>query len=129
MDLVDFYRIRFGEGKSKTYINAINNLADSLAAYSLICYILQIKDRHNANILINQKDGSLVHIDFGFILASRLLNFETAPFKITGDIIRLLGGLEGEGFRRFRERMIEGYQALHEDNEKILILVQMLAQS
>ena len=40
MDLVDFYRIRFGEEKSKSYINAINNLADSLAAYSLVCYIL-----------------------------------------------------------------------------------------
>merc|ERR1712146_197765 len=80
--------------------------------YSLVCYILQIKDRHNANILINQNDGSLVHIDFGFILASRLLNFETAPFKITGDIIRLLGGLEGKGFKRFRERMVEGYMAL-----------------
>jgi phosphatidylinositol 4-kinase len=53
MDLVDFYRIKFGECKSKTYKQAINNLADSLAAYSLVCYILQIKDRHNANILID----------------------------------------------------------------------------
>lgn len=129
LDLVDFYKIKFGEPKSKNYKQAINNLADSLAAYSLVCYILQIKDRHNANILINQNDGSLIHIDFGFILASRLLNFETAPFKITGDIIRLLGGLEGDGFKRFRERMIEGYQALHEDNEKIIILVKILAQS
>ena len=59
-------------------------------------------------------------------MASRLLNFETAPFKITGDIIRLLGGLEGEGFKRFRNGMIEGYQALHEDNEKLIILVKML---
>jgi len=129
MDLCDFYRMKFGEIKSKTYKSAINCLADSLAAYSLVCYILQIKDRHNANILINEKDGSMVHIDFGFILASRLLNFETAPFKITGDIIRLLGGLEGDGFKRFRERMIEGFQALHEDNEKIVILVKILAQS
>ena len=79
--------------------------------------------------MINQKDGSLIHIDFGFILASRLLNFETAPFKITGDIIRLLGGLEGEGFKRFREAMIDGFQALHEENEKIMILVKMLAKS
>jgi phosphatidylinositol 4-kinase len=69
----------------------------------------------------------LIHIDFGFILASRLLNFETAPFKITGDIIRLLGGLEGNGFKRFRNRMIEGFQALHEENEKLIILVKMLA--
>lgn len=123
MDLVDFYKLKFGS----QFKSAVNNLADSLAAYSLVCYILQIKDRHNANILINQKDGSLIHIDFGFILASRLLNFETAPFKITGDIIRLLGGLEGEGFKRFREAMIDGFQALHEDNEKIMILVKMLA--
>ena len=129
LDLIDFYQIKFGEPKSKTYKQAIDNLADSLAAYSLVCYILQIKDRHNGNILIHEKDGSLIHIDFGFILASRLLNFETAPFKITGDIIRLLGGMNGDGFKRFRERMIEGYQALHEDNEKIIILVKMLAQS
>jgi phosphatidylinositol 4-kinase B len=95
----------------------------------LVCYILQIKDRHNGNILVHEGDGSLIHIDFGFILASRLLNFETAPFKITGDIIRLLGGMNGSGFRRFRERMIEGYQALHEDNEKIIILVKILAKS
>ena len=129
MDLVDFYRIRFGNPDSKSYKQAIHNLADSLAAYSLVCYFLQIKDRHNANIIISVKDGSLIHIDFGFILASRLLNFEMAPFKITGDTIRLLGGLEGEGFRRFRDRMIEGFQALHEDCEKLIILVKMLAKS
>jgi phosphatidylinositol kinase/protein kinase (PI-3 family) len=40
MDLVDFYRIRFGNPHSNTYKFAINNLADSLAAYSLVCYIL-----------------------------------------------------------------------------------------
>ena len=71
-------------------------------------------------------DGSLIHIDFGFILNSRLVNFETAPFKITSDIIKLLGGHKGDGFKRFRNRMIEGYSALHEDNEKIIILVQMM---
>lgn len=31
------------------------SFAQSLAAYSLICYLLQVKDRHNANILIDQK--------------------------------------------------------------------------
>lgn len=113
VDLAQVYAIRFGDprygGSELKYKEAICNLADSLAAYSLVCYILQIKDRHNANILINMIDGRLIHIDFGFILNSRLLNFEVAPFKITNDIIRLLGGPEGEGFKRFRERMIEGY--------------------
>ena len=129
MDLVDFYHMRFGDASSSSHKQAVKNLADSLAAYSLVCYILQIKDRHNGNIMISVKDGSLIHIDFGFILASRLLNFEMAPFKISGDVIRLLGGPKGEGFCRFRAKMIDGYQALHEDNEKILILVKMIAQS
>lgn len=40
MYLDDFYRMKFGQEKSKTYTSAINNLADSLAAYSLVCYIL-----------------------------------------------------------------------------------------
>ena len=133
VSLYDFYQVKFNNSldanHKKIYQSAINNLADSLAAYSLICYILQIKDRHNGNILINQNNGQLVHIDFGFILTSRLMNLEVAPFKITHDIIKLLGGLEGVGFKRFRDRMVEGYQALHEDNEKIVILVQMVAQS
>jgi len=74
-------------------------------------------------------NGKLVHIDFGFILSSRMVNFETAPFKITNDVIQLLGGIEGEGFKRFREKMAEGFQAIHQDNEKIIVLVQMLGQS
>jgi phosphatidylinositol 4-kinase B len=36
MDLVDFYKLKFGS----QFKNAVNNLADSLAAYSLVCYIL-----------------------------------------------------------------------------------------
>jgi len=40
LDLVDFYKMRFGEPNTKTYKMAIENLTDSLAAYSLVCYIL-----------------------------------------------------------------------------------------
>ena len=41
----------------------------SLAGYSLVTYFLQVKDRHNGNILLH-RDGSIIHIDFGFFLSN-----------------------------------------------------------
>ena len=48
---------------------ARENFCQSLAAYCLVCYFLQVKDRHNGNILLT-KDGYLLHIDFGFFLSN-----------------------------------------------------------
>ena len=69
---------------SSNFEEAQKNFTESLAAYSLISYILQIRDRHNGNILLDM-NGNIIHIDFGFILgiSPGNLRFENAPFKLT----------------------------------------------
>jgi len=76
---------------------AQDNFLRSLVGYSLVCYILQIKDRHNANILLD-REGHIMHIDFGFVLGDmpkmgRVPLFsERAPFKLSNEFWEVLGG-------------------------------------
>ena len=68
-DLKHFFEEHFGQPGSDSYENSKANFVESLAAYSIVCYLLQIKDRHNGNILLDNK-GHLIHIDFGFFFLS-----------------------------------------------------------
>ena len=76
--------------------------------------------------MLLDKEGHLIHIDFGFMLTDapgRGLQFETAPFKLSADFVQILGGPDGEGFRRFRNSMVAGMQALNKHSAKIILLV------
>lgn len=65
MTLNDFFNKHFKNNLAK----AKRNFLRSLAGYSLVTYFLQVKDRHNGNILLH-RDGSIIHIDFGFFLSN-----------------------------------------------------------
>ena len=128
--LHDFYLYNFGNGdpNSLSYKRAMNNYVASLAGYSLVCYFLQIKDRHNGNILIDN-EGHLVHIDFGFLLSNapgKGLKFENAPFKLSRDMVDCLGGIEGKYFSDFRKLLHKGFKAVNKHRLKISILVEMM---
>jgi phosphatidylinositol 4-kinase len=80
-----------------SFEQAQDNFLRSLVGYSLLCYVLQIKDRHNGNILLD-RFGHIMHIDFGFVLGDTpkmgkvpIFN-ERAPFKLSTEFWEVLGG-------------------------------------
>jgi len=125
--LEEYFTMAYGSKTSKMYQKAVKNFMQSLAGYSVICYLLQIKDRHNGNILL-ETDGHLVHIDFGFLLtiSPGNINFENAPFKITTEYINLLGGTDSKMFKRFKLLFFKAFMCARQNYEKIVLLIEMM---
>ena len=97
MSLKDFFDKFYKDDKGK----GKKNFMRSLAGYSLVTYFLQVKDRHNGNILLH-RDGSLIHIDFGFFLTNapgKGVELEKkVPFKLLSAYVEVLGSLNSEMF-------------------------------
>ena len=130
ISLRDFFIYYFGKGSGNNpeYKKAMTNFVESLAGYSLVTYFLQIKDRHNGNILIDN-EGHIIHIDFGFLLSNapgKGLKFENAPFKLSNDMVECMGGINGHYFKLFRKLLKQGFYAIHQHKQKIIILVEMM---
>ena len=68
-NLYDHFVQTFGDPHMPRFRRARRHFMESLAGYAIVSYLLQIKDRHNGNILVDT-EGHLIHIDFGFIPVS-----------------------------------------------------------
>jgi phosphatidylinositol 4-kinase len=104
------------------------NFMRSLAGYSIICYVLQIKDRHNGNILLDRR-GHIQHIDFGFLLTNSPggnIGFEAAPFKLTAEMVQVLGGPRSSLFTSYRKLCIRAFLAARKYRDRIILLVEMM---
>jgi phosphatidylinositol 4-kinase B len=127
--LKDHFIKTFGEPETETYRAAVDAFTASLAAYSVISYVLQLKDRHNGNILIDNL-GHIVHIDFGFMLSNSpgSMGFEAAPFKLTYEYLDVLGGITSPSFETFKKLCKRSFLALRRDAEKLISLVDIMGR-
>lgn len=126
--LLEYFYSQFGGANSEEFLNAQRNFVRSSAAYSLVCYLLQVKDRHNGNILLDA-EGHIIHIDFGFILSSspKNLGFESSPFKLTREFIDVMGGSDSDMFAYYKILMLQGLVAARKHMDKIIHLVEILS--
>ncbi|MED6186703.1 Phosphatidylinositol 4-kinase beta 1 [Stylosanthes scabra] len=128
-----FFIAKYQE-KSPSFKLAQRNFVESMAGYSLVCYLLQVKDRHNGNLLLDE-EGHIIHIDFGFMLSNSPggVNFESAPFKLTRELLEVMDsdaeGIPSEFFDYFKVLCIQGFLTCRKHAERIILLVEMLQDS
>eukprot|EP01105_Mastigella_eilhardi_P014130 TRINITY_DN3212_c0_g1_i4.p1 TRINITY_DN3212_c0_g1~~TRINITY_DN3212_c0_g1_i4.p1 ORF type:complete len:812 (-),score=234.37 TRINITY_DN3212_c0_g1_i4:48-2324(-) len=68
--------------------------AKSLAAYTIITYLLGIGDRHEDNLMIDYA-ARLFHIDYGFVLGQCPTfsgHVGVPPIRLTSDMLNVIGG-------------------------------------
>ena len=125
-DLNTFYREFFAHH----FKEAQKNFIESLAAYCLVTYILNLKDRHNGNIMIDIQ-GRIIHIDFGFILGISPggVGFETAPFKMTKEYVNLLDGVNSEGYKYFIDLLTQGFLEIRKYFDSFVKIIEITGKN
>ncbi|KAK1442675.1 hypothetical protein BgAZ_301930 [Babesia gibsoni] len=129
--LEEYFLMKFGPRGSYSFNRAMDNFIRSLAGYSLLCFLLHIKDRNNGNLLISP-EGHIIHIDFGFILGASPggdVTLEHAPFKLTREMIDLMGGTESDNFHRYVRLLVSAYLAVRQEAESFISMVKLLEHS
>ncbi|EDO06234.1 Phosphatidylinositol 3- and 4-kinase family protein [Babesia bovis T2Bo] len=129
--LEDYFLLKFGPRGSTTFRCAMDNFIKSMAGYSLLCFLLQVKDRHNGNLMISSA-GHIIHIDYGFILGSSPaadVHFEQAPFKLTKEMTDLLGGVESDNFQRYVRLLVASYLCVRQESSTLISFVKLLEHS
>ena len=93
----------------------IKNLVASAAGSYIASFILGVRDRHYDNVLIKD-DGTLFHIDFGYVMGSTLL-FDTAELAITNDLKKLI---TNDHWNNFIDTAVNAYMTLRLYYQEIL---------
>lgn len=129
--LYEYFVSKYGGEDSIRFQEARQNFVKSMAAYSVISYLLQFKDRHNGNIMVDDA-GHILHIDFGFCfdITPGGVHFERAPFKLTGEMVAVMGGsTTSQSFRWFEELCVKAFLASRPYTEQLSHMIRLMMDS
>jgi FKBP12-rapamycin complex-associated protein len=108
---------------SEAWLNRRTCYSRSLAAMSIVGYILGLGDRHPSNLMIQKNSGKVIHIDFGdcFEVAKDRDKFpETVPFRLTR---MLTNAMEVSGIEGTYRVTCENVMRVLRDNKESLMAV------
>jgi len=123
-----YFETVYGDPDSRSFQAAQTNFMQSLAAYSVVSYLLGLKDRHNGNIMIDTR-GHLIFIDFGFAMGmapGHEFSMERAPFKLTKEYVDVMGGVNSKCFAEFKRLFVEGMKQARLNSQIALGLVEIM---
>ena len=93
-----------------------------------MAYLLGIKDRHNGNMMIDTA-GHVIHIDFGFVFGfapGKAFSMETCPFKLTEEMVDVMGGTSSEHFKEFKRQCVQNFIVARQHAEQVCVLIEVM---
>ncbi|TYZ64387.1 hypothetical protein PybrP1_012350 [[Pythium] brassicae (nom. inval.)] len=111
----------------RTLSEISTSFRESLAAYTVITFLLGVGDRHADNVMLT-KEGILFHIDYGFILGKDPKPLQP-PMRLDHYMIEALGGSQTEQFEQFKKLCVIAFNCLRRHVSLFMILLNLVVQA
>uniref|UniRef100_K3WMB0 Phosphatidylinositol 3-kinase n=1 Tax=Globisporangium ultimum (strain ATCC 200006 / CBS 805.95 / DAOM BR144) TaxID=431595 RepID=K3WMB0_GLOUD len=111
----------------RTLSEISTSFRESLAAYTVITFLLGVGDRHADNVMLT-KDGILFHIDYGFILGKDPKPLQP-PMRLDHYMIEALGGAQTEQFEQFKKLCVIAFNCLRRHVSLFMILLNLVVKA
>jgi FKBP12-rapamycin complex-associated protein len=125
----DLYKVLWFKSKSsESWLDRRTTYTRSLAAMSMVGYILGLGDRHPSNLMMDRITGKVVHIDFGDCFESAIMRDkypEKVPFRLTRMLSYAMevSGIEGS-FRITSENVMK---VLRDNKDSLMAILEAFA--
>lgn len=111
----------------RTLSEISSSFRESLAAYTVITFLLGVGDRHADNVMLT-KDGLLFHIDYGFILGKDPKPLQP-PMRLDHYMIEALGGTQTQQFEQFKKLCVIAFNCLRRHVGLFMVMLRLVVEA